>query len=497
MDALWRLGGGFLNSLLSETLAPSSTGPSASTSSWFNRVTTSGHALEHVAPFPELPREIVLRIFSFTLPPPGYSSSSERYRTLVGYSRLDRDCARWASLELRRHIHLDTPRSASHFSQLLDHRPREWSRAVRTLRIGQLDIEETSVYGGDWLYADVGKLIERVLSACPDVEELFVAGAKDLQLNALSHGTNLRKLWLFESRIVPSPPFHLPRLRLLHLKAVICTGSTLHDLLSPSALPTLDTLHFFSVHQSLVSAHAADPDAVAAFDANRGPPTLGALNDMFGHLATRTRPASASAVSAHTAPYDAIAPQVRHLSLGAYSTRTLPLAALPQFEALESLSLPRAAFLSPAVDPASSFPSTLCALRVTPEMTRSDERDAAARRTTTGGQLDPSEEESSQLAEEKARRIFAAFRREGVGRSESHEGSAGLAPAPDRRPSMTPPEFDDATTDLIFRLVRNEPPGRGSTLVCERVPTSLAQPGDADDSWHLGPERSRRDSRAS
>ncbi|GAA5953235.1 hypothetical protein JCM3765_007449 [Sporobolomyces pararoseus] len=184
--------------------------------------------------------------------------------------------------------------------------------------------------------------------------------------------TDLRKLYLFESRIVPPPDpgpaiFNLPQLQLLHLKAVICTSSTLEELLSPTSLPALEILDFFSVHQTYAPSFQHQPPQPLAAQL---PPNLQQLNSMFAQLQT---PSPSASTQFHLPPY-LLTPEIEHLALGPYSTRTLPLSALPLFASLVSLSIPIGLFLSSSLE-SSHFPSSLRALRITSAMTRSDERE--------------------------------------------------------------------------------------------------------------------------
>ncbi|GAA5996358.1 hypothetical protein JCM5350_006832 [Sporobolomyces pararoseus] len=190
----------------------------------------------------------------------------------------------------------------------------------------------------------------------------------------------LRKLYLFESRIVPTPEsasaiFNLPQLQLLHLKAVICTGSTLEQLLSRSSLPSLKILDFFSVHQSLVTPTLRH--APLQHVAGQAPPNLQQLNNMFAQLQT---PTPSIPAQFHQLPPYTLTPEIEHLALGPYSTRTLPLTALPLFTSLISLSIPISLFLSSSLE-LSHFPPSLRALRITSAMTRTEEREQERNQT--------------------------------------------------------------------------------------------------------------------
>lgn len=146
--------------------------------------------LSEVEPFPRLPCELVLRILSFSLPAPGYSTSAQRKRQLLDYALFDQDSSRWASFELRKHIHLESPESATRLLSALTDRDEEWSGVVRTLRFGQSDPEKSNITASEWMYEDAGSFIAQILIKCPNIDELWIAGAKDLQLKSLSQGTS-------------------------------------------------------------------------------------------------------------------------------------------------------------------------------------------------------------------------------------------------------------------------------------------------------------------
>lgn len=73
--------------------------------------------------------------------------------------------------------------------------------------------------------------------------------------------------------------------------------------------------------------------------------------------------------SLHEPPYLALAPQIKHLSLGPYSTRTLPLSSLQLFTSLESLSIPLQLFLQ---DEVTHLSQSLSALRLTSAVSKTD-----------------------------------------------------------------------------------------------------------------------------
>lgn len=195
MNGLRLIGETVLRSILPSNLADTLVGysdhPSTSRDPYeILDASSTGPTLSEVEPFPPLPHEVIFQILSFSLPPPSYSTSSDRNRRLLNYALFDHDCARWASLELRQHAHLESPKSATRFLSALTEHDEEWRGVVRTLRIGQSDPDKADLIGNDWMYEDIGTLLERILILCPGVDELWIAGAKDLQLTALSKGTS-------------------------------------------------------------------------------------------------------------------------------------------------------------------------------------------------------------------------------------------------------------------------------------------------------------------
>ncbi|GAA6060766.1 hypothetical protein JCM10212_006746 [Sporobolomyces blumeae] len=316
-----------------------------------------------------LPRELVFRILSFTLPPPGFSTGLDRRRLLVDYASFDRDFARWATAELRRNVYLATASDAIRFSDVAATTSPESRSVVASIRLGVSDPARATFVNSIWASDKTTKVVSDLLRLCPNVEELWIAGVRDLELGVLSNGSNLRKLCLSETRIVPSSRtryrrLSLPRLRAMHLKAVICTGSSLHDLLDPRCVPELDTLDFLSVHQSVVAhnnvRNPRDP-------AQGAQPNLQQLNAMFASLRPRAMSRGDQPVAIGP-PYEAVAPRLRHLALGPHATRTLPASALTLFTSLVTLSLPIRLFLNREVAPDDLSP-TLRAIRLTNETT--------------------------------------------------------------------------------------------------------------------------------
>ncbi|GAA5887043.1 hypothetical protein JCM5296_001577 [Sporobolomyces johnsonii] len=309
-----------------------------------------------VQPFPDLPSELILRILAFTLPPPDYSSSRARTALLCDYALLSRDCARRFTLEHRRDVHLPTTSSALVFYSKARAMGPSWAGAVRTLRLGDADDRQVGDGSGDrmWRSRDSSKVLRDLLRVCTEVEELWICGMSGLELEHLAAGQQLRRLYLTETRIVPSsapdpPSLQLPSLTSLHLKATIFTGPTLSTLLLPSTVPSLATLDYLSVHQSLVGLPVGSNNSLA---------------NILGGLSVNLQ--AARNASGADSPILPLAPQLKHLSLGPHSTRTLAPASLPLFSSLITLSLPVKLLLGPDID-ASSLSQTLRAIRLTDE----------------------------------------------------------------------------------------------------------------------------------
>ncbi|GAA5865034.1 hypothetical protein JCM8547_007689 [Rhodosporidiobolus lusitaniae] len=346
--------------------------------------------LPPVDPFPPLPTELVLRILSFTLPSPSYSSARARARKLKRLALLNKDFARWATLELRTDVVLSTTDSARWFAGLARRKGPAWAGAVRTLRLGSAEPLQAGMDGREesvdriWRGEGVGKLVRDLMKLCENAEELWLCGIGGIEVGQLATGKNLRKLSIGETRVVPSTTLHenpsesafvLPHLHSLYLKSVIFTGPSLSDFLSPTSLPALRTLDYLSVHQSLVSplVHPRGGQngggGLSAINGNGGGPAN--LVNMTASLAALSAPsassASSSTLSAH--PILTVAPFLTSLSLGPHSTRTLPLSDLADggfavhFPLLSSLSAPWSLLTSPSLSPA-DYPPTLRALRV-------------------------------------------------------------------------------------------------------------------------------------
>lgn len=244
-------------------------------------------------------------------------------------------------------------------------------------------------------------------------------------------------------------------------------------------------------HTHRAQDHLAQNTQISLLTIAQSQPTLRELNDMFHQFQTPTSP---SLPRENLPPYHDLAQQIIHLSLGPYSTRTLPLSSLPLFTSLVSLSIPRELFLSPSIEP-SNFSPSLRAIRITPERTRSDERE-----DLRNGQDETGRTKRWEQALEKARRIFDPTLTEGrtsrprglrllelnpLGRSSGRreEGvtrvsssfSVGFVPKEEVRPLLA--------TQVDSNL--------GESLLWYEYGPSSPSLGDKDGSWELGHEQWR------
>ncbi|GAA5895936.1 hypothetical protein JCM8208_005129 [Rhodotorula glutinis] len=296
--------------------------------------------------FPPLPAELVLRILHYTLPPASHSTHTARTSRLRALALLSRDCARWASLELRRDVRLETHEHARWFlREVLRRRGREWAGGVRVLRLGR-ESDEGGQGDAVWRSSSVGRTVKDLLRMCENVEELWVCGLSGLQPGDLA----------------PAHPT-------LHLRAVIFTGHALTQLLDTATLPFLRHVEYHSVHQSLVPPRAApspDPAAVPG-----GASTLAAITANLAAL----RPSSSSSSPAVEHPLVAFAPRLHTLSLTDLAFRSFPSTALDALLAhaplLRGLSLPPTPLLDGGgvADALAACPS-LVALRLSPKHPR-------------------------------------------------------------------------------------------------------------------------------
>ncbi|GAA5821535.1 hypothetical protein JCM11251_000896 [Rhodosporidiobolus azoricus] len=390
--------------------------------------------LPPIDPFPPLPFELVLRILSFTLPPLSYTHAHARAKRLKRLALLNKDTARWAVLELRTHVALSTVQAARWFVMTARKKGPAWAGAVRSLRLGNAEHIVGATAQRDsvdhmWRGAGTGQLVRDLLRVCNNVQELWVCGISGIEVEDLGEGKLLRKLYITDTRIVPSstpstPDLVLPHLHSLYLKSVIFTGPSLSILLSQVSLPALRTLDYLSVHQSLVSplVHPrARPQAgPLLLGGGGGGGPAGGLASITASLAALSGPTTSTVSDSPSplaqAPFDALAAsypilslsaQLSHLSLGPYAQRTLPLSILTngglnlRFPSLRTLSIPCTIIEPELLDPA-SFPPGLRALRLTNDLLKDAYRDAP--------DMDPLEAEgerdSADLQRERAINVF-------------------------------------------------------------------------------------------
>lgn len=119
-------------------------------------------------------------------------------------------------------------------------------------------------------------------------------------------------------------PSSLPFLTHLSAKATIFAGLSLQAFLSPSSLPSLASLDYLSVHQSLVTGPAQRFAAqLAGFAGGEG----------------------------DEVPFATVAGQLRHLRVGHYRTRSVVADDLALCTQLKTLDIPIAAFHPAAAEP--------------------------------------------------------------------------------------------------------------------------------------------------
>lgn len=201
---------------------------------------------------PSLPPELLSHILS-QFPPPAYASPPTHLSTLA----LVRPFSDLALRELYRHVFLPTIPRARAFLDALWKDPRK-AEDVESVRMGKAfsSLEGKAVE------------LERVLRECSGVKELWLLSYLDLGMGTLQWGqstsiqawalcelipsrtTDLTSLHIFEARITlstASSSFSLPSLTTLSLNRVILAGPAIL-FLSPSALPSLTSLEYLSIH---------------------------------------------------------------------------------------------------------------------------------------------------------------------------------------------------------------------------------------------------------
>lgn len=428
---------------------------------------------------PPLPTELVLRILADTVPPASHATHAARTRVLHAYALLSRDCARWACLELRRDVRLRTFEHAKWFArEVLRRRGRAWASGIRALRLG----EETDQEGqGDtvWRREGVGRLVSELLRLCGNVEELWICGLSGIQPGDLAAGQKLRALRINEARMTPSTdlatPLCLPHLATLYLKAVICTGPSLAQLLNTSVLPALRHVEYHSVHQSLV---APLPPPAPAHGPNAVPGGASNLAAITANLAA-LRPSAQFSSSSSEHPLCAFATQLRSLVLGDHASRSLPPAAVASLlsgaHVLEGLSVPIGMLLDDRnLDDALDLCTALRALRLTttgppPVSATSAQRDARLATRATGWR-DAAFDLVTQALPGRARTDISP-----LGAADEDSDGLVVAAAPPQR-----------TVDEMRMLVRVEAAMQIAVRVLERAGrggTVTAPAVDAADEW--------------
>ncbi|BGP26996.1 hypothetical protein Rt10032_c20g6284 [Rhodotorula toruloides] len=311
-------------------------------------------------PHPPLPSEVTLRILAFTLPAPSYTNAHERTRLLKSYALFSRDCARWATLLLRRDVACTTYSAADAFCHWIVG-PAKRARSnlfVESVRYGTAGNKGSARETMAARPAAAG----HVANHCPNLQELWLSEVDSLELDVLRNARALRSLYLHETRLSPprldsdrKHPVVFPHLATLHLSAIIASGSSLTDLLSPETLPALRHLDYVAVHQSQIPA-AQQLEAV--YQAN--PATPASVAATLARLCPDPR----------EHPLVSLAPRLHSLAMGARAARTLSLALFtPLFahaNCLTLFSLPLSTFLSDAF-PSLSLPRSLLLLRLTSE----------------------------------------------------------------------------------------------------------------------------------
>ncbi|GAA5889068.1 hypothetical protein JCM6882_009733 [Rhodosporidiobolus microsporus] len=439
-----------------------------------------------IDPFPPLPSELVLRIFSFTLPPPSYTHAHARAKRLKRLALLNKDAARWAVLELRTHVALGSLDAARWFVMTARKKGAAWAGAVRTVRLGKADLLEGEEQRRDavdqmWRAEGSSRVMRDLLRLCENVEELWISGISGVVVDHFGEGKNLRKLYITETRIVPGvtpapPSLILPHLNTLHLKSVIFTGPSLPSFLSPAVLPALRTLDYLSVHQSLVTplVHPRAPPQggpllLGGGGGGGGPPGLASITAslaaLSGPSAASAPPSSEADTLAAQHPILALSSQLTHLSLGPHATRTIPLSALTagslalHFPSLLSLSLPRILLGPGQLEPA-DFPPSLTAFRVAQEGYRPRHYPGLGRSELLGGRPHPAE-----ATAEEAQLRFATecainvFKRQAVDPTVGARGEG----EPNRTRVLAVPrlsrEYRDALANRTHDEIEDEPEG--------------------------------------
>ncbi|KAM0791946.1 hypothetical protein ACM66B_004197 [Microbotryomycetes sp. NB124-2] len=328
-----------------------------------------------VTPFPTLPSELRDLVLMYTVPAPSYTNERRRRTLLNAYSLFDSSAKRWTTATSYRHAQLPTWRHANSFLQKLSLTSIGMSEIVTSVRLGRFvpvdggdndnDDETRGTRRNRQLHAQHGwwgrdGIVGLVLKQCPNVRELWVAGLSALSLHELSFGQNLRQLYIVETRISPlasdstSPfsslvDFRLPNLDTLHLWRTIFSQESLALLLNPITLPSLKTLHYFSIHQSLATSvvtttgvrdqahHTTTTRNVQPTRTNAN--SLAILTASLAQLSPNNDSETQSTIPRN--PFSATAPLLVNLTLGSYATKIVSMQDLEACgEKLETLDLP-------------------------------------------------------------------------------------------------------------------------------------------------------------
>ncbi|BGP65239.1 hypothetical protein NBRC10512_000310 [Rhodotorula toruloides] len=338
-----------------QSLVPSSLANALPWTATNSRVTD---ALAHINPYPPLPSEVILRILAFTLPAPSYTHAHERTRLLKQYALFCRDCARWATLLLRRDVACTSVDATTSFLRWAVG-PAKDSRGGLLVQSVRFGTGGTKSKASDtvWDRHDSFNAVRHAAIHCPKLSELWLSGMDQLEHKVLRYTKNLRSLYVHEIRLFPLPladtwPIHLSNLTTLHLSAILAAGPSFSQLLSPKTLPSLRHLDLISVHRSLIPFEEVQQHA-AMYQNDPAIPALGGTGaaSITASLASLSPPSSSSSSAATPShPLLSIAPQLHSLTLGPHPTRTLPLSLFPPLFSLSTsltlLSLPLPTLLS-------------------------------------------------------------------------------------------------------------------------------------------------------
>ncbi|KAK4049243.1 hypothetical protein OIO90_005532 [Microbotryomycetes sp. JL221] len=328
---------------------------------------------------PRLPIELRDFILQLTLEPPTYAFADQRSNRLQAYHSFDKSCYEWSTLEhFYKHVMLSNWTRAIHFINKIKQKDLNFRNLVETVRLGQfayveqpfhstnkdlnktIRVRSTLAQHGWWgrpnqQTTDTHPPVASILEWCPNVKELWIAGLSTLNLNELNLGQNLTSLYILETRISPGiilkpnnneddnnlnhdvfSNLCLPNLQLLHVSKTIFSQDALYHLLNPLTLPKLDTLHYLSVHQSLAGTVTRPQQQNQS---HQVPDTVESLNLLTRAMSNQSITSSSSS-SSSSFGISSMLPQLKHITLGHWSCKTLSIENLKQTEKLESFDLP-------------------------------------------------------------------------------------------------------------------------------------------------------------